>query len=373
MFDAGEAIGGGHLARCAALADALAALGWSSTAVSDLDPATILSRVATSFDQWDQRKEPPTSCAAAVFDGYKLNLQLEREWRRCADIIVAIDDLPQRDHDVDIIVDATPGRDARSYQTHVPDGCRIFAGAEFALLRPCWRMFRARRGDSEPDRIGRVVVSTGATDPQDVTTHFAKELLTALPDVQVTAILGQGAIRQKVQAGLGPQIELVIDPADFEKRIASADLVIGAAGSSSLERACVGVPTIACVIAENQKEMAAALRKLGLAVVLERGEWANPYLLRGIISDLAGSRDRRSEISRRARATVDGRGAQRLVSRFARPRTVKGSLLQLRLFEYTDSEWLFWLQQKAETSQVRPDHDRAVPLRPRHLDPSAFA
>ena len=90
-----------------------------------------------------------------------------------------------------------------------------------------------------------------------------------------------------------------------------ADLAIGAAGSTSWERCCVGLPSLMLVVADNQKEIAerldAAQAAISLGTIEELSDGRIAELLRG----LAQAPAKLLEMTRFAAAICDGRGVQR--------------------------------------------------------------
>ncbi|MFP3733021.1 glycosyltransferase, partial [Bacillus sp. SIMBA_006] len=66
--------------------------------------------------------------------------------------------------------------------------------------------------------------------------------------------------------------EVVVSVSDMARRMAEADLAIGAAGSTSWERCCLGLPTLMLILAENQEGIARALDAAGAAICLGRPE-----------------------------------------------------------------------------------------------------
>ena len=49
--------------------------------------------------------------------------------------IMCIDDLADRQHDCDLLLDQTPGRGGNDYSNLIPDHARQLLGAKYALLR----------------------------------------------------------------------------------------------------------------------------------------------------------------------------------------------------------------------------------------------
>jgi spore coat polysaccharide biosynthesis predicted glycosyltransferase SpsG len=98
------------------------------------------------------------------------------------------------------------------------------------------------------------------------------------------------------------------------RRLAWADLATAAAGGTLWELARVGTPTLAIVLAENQWPGAAAFAREGAAVNLGWHTEVRAEDVRDATIALADDADRRTKLSRRAQALVDGRGALRVLA-----------------------------------------------------------
>ena len=106
-FDAGPEIGGGHAVRCLTLARELEARGWTSRFA--VGPET-LGTVAAMADRAADCVAPDDMAAlapvtAVIVDHYGLDIGDEKPWREIARHIVVLDDLADRRHDCDVLID----------------------------------------------------------------------------------------------------------------------------------------------------------------------------------------------------------------------------------------------------------------------------
>lgn len=97
----------------------------------------------------------------------------------------------------------------------------------------------------------------------------------------------------RTETGLGPAL-------------ADADLVLTAAGVTLLESLALGRPTVAVILAENQRRAAGGAAAADAAIVGVEAKAA------GLAAELAGDLERRRSLSAAARNLVDGRGAGRV-------------------------------------------------------------
>lgn len=227
--------------------------------------------------------------------------------------LLVIDDLADRHHIADLLLDQNLGRQAADYRGLVPEACRVLAGPGYALLRPEFREWRAaslsRRADKP--RLQRLLINLGGVDKDNVTGQVLDALTACdLPDaLQISVVMGATAPWLediKAQAANLPwSTEVVVNVDDMARRMAEADLAIGAAGSTSWERCCLGLPTLMVVLAENQQAIAETLDDAGMADNL-----GMPAQLRSLSTRwLALTRPRRlARMSEAATSIVTGNG-----------------------------------------------------------------
>ena len=299
--DASALIGGGHVRRCLALADALRVHGWRSMFVGTLDHAS-QALVARAGHRWTQIATPsvgdgrgwetlswPTAAQESdadafsaatprdaewiVVDHYKLDAVWDRRARAGRRLLV-FDDLANRCHDADILLDSSLGRQAENYRGLVPTGAAVLAGPQWALLRP---EFAAERTAALVRRCATVrpravLVSLGTTDIGGYTS-VATQAAAMLEGVErIDVVVASTAASYPVLvvvAARDPRVRLHIDSDQMAVLMRDADLAIGAAGSTSWERCCLGLPSVMLVLADNQRMVARALAESGAALVLD--------------------------------------------------------------------------------------------------------
>jgi UDP-2,4-diacetamido-2,4,6-trideoxy-beta-L-altropyranose hydrolase len=342
-FDASTEIGAGHARRCLVLAKALLQDRWSVHIASRGGTADTVPSLRNSgigmidLDKTgDAGAAPPAGCDLLVVDHYGLDEQFERSCRPWARQILIIDDLANRRHDCDVLVDQTPGRTPDEYRPLVPDHCRILIGASYALLDPRFALARANlRQRSGP--VQRILVSLGATDPQAATLVALAALRKAALDVAVDVVIGVGnrnaALVRAAAAVLSPPGKVHVEVDDMAGLIEQADLAIGAGGVSALERCCLGLPSILFVLADNQRRNAAALAEAGAVIALAESESYDVDFIARQIQALAGAPARLRQMSRAAAMVIDGKGVERVLENCSLPSPVpdlanggKGSL-----------------------------------------------
>lgn len=352
--DASLAIGTGHVMRCLTLADRLAAAGATCRFVARPHPGHLLDAIrqrgfaavalppTTADDTTEADTDAPAHAAwlqcrqqtdarqtlAAigehpvdwlVVDHYALDRRWESRLRPACRHLMAIDDLADRVHDCDLLLDQNLGRSPADYAQLTPPGCRILAGPGFALLRPEFAALRehSRRRRVMP-RPAHVLIAMGGVDKDNATGCVLDALRRCpLPDgCRLTVVMGAhapwlAAVRRQAEAMPWPT-EVRVDVRDMAALMADSDLAIGAAGGSAWERCSLGLPTILFVLAENQRAGAAALAAAGAAVLAGAPEAAGDTLATACARLLAG--DALRTMSAAAGALTDGSGCARVVA-----------------------------------------------------------
>jgi UDP-2,4-diacetamido-2,4,6-trideoxy-beta-L-altropyranose hydrolase len=350
--DASPGIGSGHVRRCLVLAEALAADGWSvafACCAGTKEAVPSLARsgfaccvVSAEHDGLDALRDLVADrCDLLVVDHYGLDARFEHACRSLAKTILVIDDLADRPHDCDVLVDQTPGRQASDYTGLMPGNCTILAGSQFALLDPRFRQAREQLG-APADQMRRVLVSFGGTDPAGATVRALEALAVAKLRAAVDVVLGtdndnMGRIRQ-LAAELDPPAMVHVSVDDMASLIAQADMAIGAGGVSALERCCLGVPSITVTIADNQRKLADQLAQAGVTENLGPLTALSVRDFADAVARLASDSARRREMRAEALAIADGLGVARVRAACSPTLLAKdGGPVQLRLATMADA------------------------------------
>jgi UDP-2,4-diacetamido-2,4,6-trideoxy-beta-L-altropyranose hydrolase len=310
--DASLQIGTGHVMRCLTLADSLRERGSQSTficrphtghlqnliqqrghSVTALAPAddAFIASSDPSHAQWlgtnwysdsEQTRQALGGHVAdcLVVDHYALDRRWEQAMRPLARSILVIDDLADRPHHCDLLLDQNLGRRPEHYKELVPPHCQVLTGSRYALLRPEFSTMRAysmERRKTQP-ALRQLLITMGGVDQPNATGKVLQVLKTcALPiESRITVVMGLTAPWLKSVKALAAQMPwptlVVVNINDMAQRMADSDLAIGAAGSSSWERCCLGLPSILVILADNQNTSCAELGAIGAAEIIGKLE-----------------------------------------------------------------------------------------------------
>ena len=317
--DASEQIGSGHLMRCLTLADQMRREGTEvhficRDLVGNLNhlvheqgfPLHVLPRHAddpslSGYAAWltvaqetDARETGEVLRTLApimrlVVDSYALDEVWERIVRPLVSEIFVIDDLANRRHDCDILLDQNFYRAMQHrYDGLVPPSCKLLLGPSYALLRE--EFYAAKKKLRQRDgHLRRILVFYGGSDITHETEKAVRALLhLSLSAVDVDVIIGgSNAHRMQIEELCAPHDFLhtycaVSNMAEF---MANADLCLGAGGTTTWERGFLGLPAIVTAIAENQLEICRDCADAGLIYYLGRWDEVTENDIASAVSD----------------------------------------------------------------------------------------
>lgn len=303
--DASKAIGGGHVQRCISLADRLRSRGWRCALMTGTETAAIVP-----LPDWLAPWPEPAPADLLIVDHYGLAAPWETACRSWARRILAVDDLADRAHDCDLLLDQAAGRTPEDYRGLAPLGCRFLLGPDYAILRPVFARLRgaalARR--AAPGR--RLLINFGAVDPHDRAGNVLEGLAKTGENFDADVVCGASCEHlprlREIAAALPGDVVVHGQVANMAELMAAADLAIGAGGSASWERCSLGLPAIVLTLADNQAWTARALARAGAALNPTLDDAAREALT------LLGDPARLVDMSLRAASLCDGRGAERV-------------------------------------------------------------
>ena len=345
--DASIDIGNGHVMRCLTLANALRDKGEKCHFVCRLHdgnmvdfirkkgfsvhvlPARSYADDSLGYSSWlgghvstdandtlNAIKNTTTNIVDwVVVDHYAIDIDWERVIRPHCKLLLVIDDLADRAHDCNLLVDQTLGRLKSDYSSLVPMNCDCIIGPAFSILRPEFQKLRSyslkRR---QPPRLKTLLITLGGTDKYNV----ASDVLDVIQksdlskECRIVIVMGSSSPWLKdvmrFASNMEWEIDVQVDVDDMAQLMSDSDLCIGAAGGTAWERCCLGLPTLMLQLADNQKKIARELSSSGCAILLNNAKEIGFYFEKGRVERML------EDLSFNSSLICDGTGLNKTIN-----------------------------------------------------------
>ena len=353
--DSTNATGGGHLSRCLSLAEACVQLGMKVKFICSFESASMATRMlgphgfsvgllpelptefkvlgareinSFVYQSWDAQcvieaiGKRTSKVRCLVLDSYYLDNTFESNLRPYFDSICVIEDMQDKIHDCDILVDQNwQSVETGDYGRRLPASCSLLLGPDFALLSKS--ALAIGRKIQETSKVNNILVYFGESDIHNQTemalmsldsSHFAGKRV----NVVLGGLNNNGAATTEKFSD-SRHIEICWFPSGpgFFQLMSGSDLAIGAGGTTMWERMFIGLPALVISTAENQLRSCAGAHREGLHRYL--GSWleVDYSMLRASVLGAIGEPELLISMSRRGQGVIDGRGAHRVASQLA--------------------------------------------------------
>lgn len=306
--DASLTIGSGHVMRCLTLAHALRLRGHNCTFVCVRYDGNMIDAISmagfqvhtlaarhgqhnlnlneqkhTDYAQWlgcSEREDAKQTLAILaldkqqslvnvsvipdwlVVDSYALSQEWQSPFTTLGIKVFVIDDLADRLHQCDLLLDQTFGRSSSDYRHLVPAKSEILAGVDYCLLRPEFLHYRGEncavnRAKLQGHNEYNILITLGGIDEHNITEQILiifNQL--SLPDTHFIVVLGANSPWQERIKILAVKLKIAVTVhvgvSNMAALMSECDFAIGAAGSTTWERCCLGLPSALIAIADNQ-------------------------------------------------------------------------------------------------------------------------
>lgn len=212
-----------------------------------------------------------------IVDHYSLDVGWESLIRPHVQKLMVIDDLANRAHDCDLLLDQNYYENLNSrYQGLISGQCIFLLGPEYALLRPEFSSAQRKFKKIRNAGVNRLLIFFGGTDPDNETRKALEALkLLICPQIAVDVVVGSANPHHdqiKKMCDEIPNVKYHCQISNMAELIGAADLAIGAGGAATWERCVLGLPTLTVVLAENQLQTTLDLEKFGATLFLGWGD-----------------------------------------------------------------------------------------------------
>lgn len=346
--DASNEIGTGHLMRCVTLANEMATKGARSSFLcrslpealkesllknnhiivmmigheensdlGDLDHSHWLG-VSQDFDSRETVKYLELhSFDLLIVDHYGIDCEWEKKVKPLVKELFVIDDLADRQHECDILLDQNFYSDmGERYQNLVPSRCKALLGPKYSLLR---EEFSQIKKDKDRTVVDRILIFFGGVDLENHTLLAMKSVQSIIANygyaLNVDVVIGQmhpnriDIISHCEKFGFNCHIQTNA----ISSIMADADLAIGAGGSATWERCSLGLTSIAWSIAENQNQLINDAAKAGIIYSIDEKKLTIDYLATHLLAVIDNTA-LRELIARNGKKVVDTYGLSRVCS-----------------------------------------------------------
>ncbi|MDY0276416.1 MAG: UDP-2,4-diacetamido-2,4,6-trideoxy-beta-L-altropyranose hydrolase, partial [Desulfomicrobium sp.] len=247
-----------------------------------------------------------------VVDHYALGAQWEQKLRSICRKLMVIDDLADRPHDCDLLLDQNLIKNFENrYSTKIPAHCGSLLGPDYALLQPQF----AELHDRVPPRVGpihNILIYFGGADTDNLT-GMAISAISSLKAKDITADVvvnpaNPHAPTIRHHANENKWLQMHEQLPSLAPLMVKADLAIGAGGATTWERCCLGLPTIVITLAENQVPIAEKLSKINVIKWIGHKDNVNTAILAQELKKIVDT-GLPSAWAQRCHDLVSGRGA----------------------------------------------------------------
>jgi len=376
--DASISIGTGHIMRCLTLAHELKNIHRGKkiniTFICCKLPLFLKKKITTSpFElielkhqddnkEWDQASDAAQciellsklpKADLLVQDHYQLNMPWQELLQPYYHKLLVIDDLANRKHKANFLLDQTFDRQPLDYQPWLNKDCQLLTGKSFILLRQEFieLIAMAKKQRKQTREIKNILLSLGGMDPDNISpiiintiialstsslskSHFSLEL------VMSSSAPYMADVKQLIKPYCW--INMHIDSNSMASLILNADIAIGACGSSAWERCSLGLPTLSVQLAENQALVSKNLANHGAIIDLGLGNEVTTTKITNALKLLINNNDSYQLMVEKCFQCCDGKGAHRVSTEVIKPNDAEQ--VQLTLATLADCESIFQWQ-----------------------------
>lgn len=252
-----------------------------------------------------------------IVDHYSIDERWENFIRPYVNTILVIDDLANRQHCCDILLDQNYYFDRQTrYESLVPENCLRLLGPKYALLRDEFMDLVSLVNPKK--QLQHILLFMGGSDPTNETEKVIKYILPIISKRKIIVDVVVGSInihKNKIKKICSEQkyLNYYCQIDNIAELMMKADFCIGAGGATTWERCALGLPTATVVIAENQRKITEDVAKYGACYYLGDLESFTQENVQKVLLNSMSNIDKLNTMSKRCRKLVDGKGTSRVI------------------------------------------------------------
>jgi UDP-2,4-diacetamido-2,4,6-trideoxy-beta-L-altropyranose hydrolase len=274
-----------------------------------------------------------------IIDHYALDKTWEKKLKPHTKKIMVIDDLANRKHDCDLLLNQNYIHNKSLYNNLItPDTIKLL-GPKYALLRKDFS--RNRETGVHSGSINRVLVFFGGSDLENLTAIAIKALTKSkLKHLLVDVVIGSANPNQyvlKKEIAKYPNINLHIQVDNIGELMKEADISLGSGGITTWERMSMGLPSIVVTVAENQVDSIKNLDRDNYLTWIGNADQIDENIIYREVLKAIKNTNKTIGTQQKCQSLINGKGAE-IVAKFItigpdlktlsiRKATIKDSLL----------------------------------------------
>lgn len=333
--DGGAGIGMGHVMRCLSLAKVFKENGHEVYFFSKLSVGidVIKSKDFSVIRLEDSALENEVYAVTSllmeyridilIVDSYNVNENYFISLRQHVDKLVYFDDENKIDIPADVIINGNLTAEYLGYRKY-DDNQILLLMPEYNLIRDEFRDMPAR---IIKENVESVMITIGGSDSFNLTGKLLDVLLQAdrFSNLEFNILVGSGFTdvdelielskihtRIRLFSNQGVNIYTEIRYSSVVDLMINSDVAISAGGSTLYEFAACGTPTLAFILAENQRFLVEKMAELGYVINLGWHDELDEKIVVDGLQLLINDYGKRIAMSRKGQSLVDARGAERI-------------------------------------------------------------
>lgn len=327
LTEGGKDFGFGHVARCSSVYQAFLERDIVPNFIinGDESVSSILDNIEFNLCNWITDVSFLNSTDIVIIDSYIADVELYDEISKKVSLMVCFDDNNRLNYPSGIVINGLIGADCLNYSQ---DNIKYLLGSKFTPLRyDFWNIPKLKINDD----IKHILITMGGNDLRNLSPKILELLNKEFPNINKKVVIAESFRNvSEIESVKNDFTELIYSPSSKEmlNTMSNVDLAISASGQTLYELACVGVPTIAIGIIENQKDNIKNWQNVGF--IEYAGCWNDKGIFKNILEKIQFLNDKhiRDEKLLNVTKIIDGKGSLRIVKEILNEFYIKNSIFR---------------------------------------------